>query len=181
MIMLKVIGIVVVVVVAGILIYAAMQPDGFRIERSATIKAPPEKIFVQVNEFKAWTGWSPWEKIDPALKRTYSGAPGGKGAAYAWEGNKDVGTGSMEITESVAPSRIVIKLDFLKPFEAHNTAEFSFAREGDATKVTWAMHGPSPYLSKLMGLVFNMDRMVGGMFEQGLAKLKSNVEAKSSP
>ena len=170
------VAVVVVVAVAALLVYAATRPDSFRVERAATIKAPPEKIFAQVNEFKSWTAWSPWEKIDPALKRSYSGPPGGKGAAYAWEGNKDVGSGRMEITESTAPSKIVIRLDFLKPFEAHNTAEFTFVREGDATGVTWAMHGPSPYMSKLIGLFFSMDRMVGGMFEQGLANLKKSSE-----
>ena len=174
--MLKLIALAVVVLLGGVLLFAATRPDAFRIERSATIKAPPEKIFVQVHAFKAWTAWSPWENIDPALKRTYSGPSSGKGAAYAWEGNKDVGSGRMEIIESAAPSRIVIRLDFLKPFEAHNTAEFTFAREGEATAVTWAMYGPSPYLSKLMGLVFSMDRMVGGMFEQGLANLKKASE-----
>ena len=174
--MLTKILIAVVVVLAGVLGFAATRPDSFRIERSAVITAPPEKIFAQVNDLKAWTAWSPWEKIDPALKRTYSGPPGGKGAAYAWDGNKDVGTGRMEIAESVVPSKITIKLDFLKPFEAHNTAEFTFARQGDATIVTWAMYGPSPYLSKLIGMAFNMDRMVGGQFETGLANLKSITE-----
>jgi len=174
--MLKIISIAVVVVLAGILIYAATRPDSFRIERSATIKAPPEKVFAQISDFKAWTAWSPWEKIDPALKRTYSGPQSGKGAAYAWEGNKDVGSGRMEITDAAPASKITIKLDFLKPFEAHNTAEFTITRQGDATSVNWAMYGPSPYVSKLMGLFFNMDRMVGGMFEQGLANLKSTTE-----
>ena len=174
--MLEIIAIAVVVILAGILVYAATRPDAFRIERSATIKAPPEKIFALVNELRAWTAWSPWEKIDPELKRSYTGAQSGKGAGYAWEGNSKVGTGRMEITESAAPSKIVIRLDFLKPFEAHNTAEFSFARQGEATTVTWAMFGPSPYVSKLMGLVFNMDRMVGGQFETGLANLKKISE-----
>ena len=174
--MLKIIAIAVVVILAGVLIYAATRPDTFRIERSATIKAPPEKIFAQVNDLKAWTAWSPWEKIDPALKRSYSGSQGGKGAAYAWEGNKEVGSGRMEITDTVPASKITIKLDFLQPFEAHNTSEFAFARQGDATMVTWAMFGPSPYVSKLMGIFFNMDRMVGGQFEQGLINLKSITE-----
>src|SRR5258706_2715353 len=137
--------IVVAVLLAGVLVFAAARPDSFRIERSATIKAPPEKIFAQVNDLKAWTAWSPWEKIDPALKRTYSGPQSGKGAAYAWEGNKDVGAGRMEIAESVTPSKITMRLDFLKPFEAHNTAEFTFTRQGDSTTVNWAMYGPSPY------------------------------------
>jgi polyketide cyclase/dehydrase/lipid transport protein len=176
MMVLKIAGLLVVVVVAGLLVYAATRPDSFRIERSASIKAPPEKIFAQVNELKAWTAWSPWEKIDPALKRTYSGAPSGKGAAYAWEGSKNVGTGRMEITESVAPAKITLRLDFFKPFEAHNTAEFTFVPAGDVTTVTWAMFGPSPYLSKVMGIFFSMERMVGGQFEQGLANLKALAE-----
>jgi hypothetical protein len=174
--MIKLIAIAVAVPVAGILLFAASRPDAFRIERSATIKAPPEKIYAQVNDLRAWTAWSPWERIDPALKRSYSGPQAGKGAAYAWEGNKDVGSGRMEITDAVPAAKITIKLDFLKPFEAHNTAEFAFTRQGDATTVTWAMYGPSPYLSKLIGLVFNMDRMVGGQFETGLANLKSITE-----
>jgi uncharacterized protein YndB with AHSA1/START domain len=174
--MLKIIAIAAVVLVGGILLFAATRPDSFRIERSTTIKAPPEKLFAQVNELKAWTAWSPWERIDPALKRTYSGPGAGKGAAYAWEGNKDVGSGRMEIIDAVPAARITIKLDFLKPFEAHNTAEFSFSRQGESTTVTWAMHGPSPYLSKLIGLFFDMDRMIGGQFETGLTNLKTITE-----
>ncbi len=174
--MVKLFAIAVVALLGGVLLFAASRPDAFRIERSATIKAPPEKLYAQVNDLKAWTAWSPWERIDPALKRTYSGPQRGKGAAYAWEGNKDVGVGRMEITDAVPASKITIKLDFLKPFEAHNTAEFSFSRQGEATTVTWAMYGPSPYLSKLIGLLFNMDRMVGGQFETGLANLKSITE-----
>jgi len=175
---LKIVLLVVAVVIAAVLIYAATRPDSFRIERSASIQAPPEKIFPHVNDYRAWTAWSPWERIDPALKRSYSGPPSGKGAAYAWEGNKNVGSGSMEITESVAPSKIAMRLDFLKPFEAHNTTEFTFVPQGGATTVHWAMHGPSPFVSKLMGIFFNMDRMVGGQFEQGLANLKAIAEAK---
>ena len=142
--MLKLIGIaaaVLVVVVAALLIYAATLPDSFRIERSAVLKAPPEKIFALINDFHPWPAWSPWEKVDPALKRSYSGAPSGKGAAYAWEGNNKVGSGRMEILESVPASRIAIKLDFLKPFEAHNMAEFTLAPAGGGTTVTWAMSG----------------------------------------
>ena len=175
MIMIKVIGIV-VVLVAGLLIYAATKADSFRVERSASIKAPPEKIFALVNDLHKWVAWSPWENIDPALKRTYSGAESGKGAVYAWEGNNKVGSGSMEILESVPASRITIKLDFIKPFEGHNTAEFKIERAGDATALTWAMFGPSPYLSKVMGLVFSMDKMIGSQFETGLANLKTITE-----
>lgn len=167
---------VVVVLVAGVLIYAATRPDTFRIERSASIKAPPEKVFASFEDFKAWQAWSPWERIDPQLKRAYSGTARGKGAAYAWEGDKNVGSGRMEITEAAPGSKIVIRLDFLKPFEAHNTAEFTLERQGEATTVTWAMYGPSPYMSKLMGVFINIDRMVGGQFEQGLANLKAVAE-----
>jgi uncharacterized protein YndB with AHSA1/START domain len=173
---LVVIAAVLVVVVAAVLIYAATRPDSFRIERSASIKAPPEKIFALINDLHQWASWSPWEKIDPALKRAYSGAESGKGAAYEWEGNNKVGSGSMEILESVPSSRITIKLDFIKPFEGHNTAEFKIERAGDSTTVTWAMFGPSPYLSKVMGLVFGMDKMIGGQFETGLANLKAITE-----
>lgn len=173
---LVVIAAVLVVVVAAVLIYAATRPDSFRIERSASIKAPPEKIFALINDLHQWASWSPWEKIDPALKRTHGGAASGKGALYAWEGNNKVGSGSMEILESVPSSRITIKLDFIKPFEGHNSAEFKIERAGDSTTVTWAMFGPSPYLSKVMGLVFSMDKMIGGQFETGLANLKAITE-----
>lgn len=173
--MLKIIGIA-VVVVGALLIYAASRPDSFRIERSANIKAQPEKVFAFINDFHQWVAWSPWERIDPALKRTYSGAARGTGTVYAWEGNSKVGAGRMEIVQAVASSRITIKLDFIKPFEGHNTAEFALERNGAATTITWAMFGPSPYLSKLMGLFFNMDSMIGAQFEQGLANLKAVAE-----
>lgn len=174
--MLKTIALILVVLVAAVLIYAATRPDSFRVERNTTIKAPPEKIFALINDLHQWEAWSPWEKIDPALKRTYSGAPSGKGAAYAWAGNKEVGSGSMEIVETAPPSKLLLKLDFTAPFEAHNMVEFSLVREGDATRVTQAMFGPSPFISKLMSLVFSMDKMVGAKFEEGLANLKALAE-----
>jgi uncharacterized protein YndB with AHSA1/START domain len=174
--MIKTITLVVVLLIAALLIYAATRPDSFRIQRSTTIKAPPEKIFPLINDFEGWRAWSPWENLDPALKRSYSGPKSGKGAVYAWEGNNDVGHGRMEIDESSAPSRIVIKLDFLKPFEAHNIAEYTLAKQGDATNVTWAMHGPSPYLAKLLGVFCSMDGMVASKFEEGLANLKALAE-----
>lgn len=174
--MLESIGIAVVVLVAAVLVYAATRPDAFRIERSARIKAPPEKAFALINDFHQWVSWSPWENIDPALKRIYSGAPSGVGTAYAWQGNSKVGEGRMEITASAPPSRIAIKLDFRKPFEAHNTAEFTLEHKDGVTNLTWAMYGPSPYLSKLMGLFFSMESMVGSQFERGLANLKSIAE-----
>ena len=174
--MFKTIAIVVAVLIGAILVFAATRPDAFRLERSTTVKAPPEKVFALINDFHAWTSWSPWEKIDPALKRDYSGAASGKGAAYAWEGNSKVGAGRMEITESSSPSKIVIKLDFLKPFEGHNTAEFTMESKDGSTRVTWAMFGPNPYLAKLMQMFFSMDSMVGKQFEEGLANLKAGAE-----
>ncbi len=174
--MLKIVLIAVALPVVAVLAYAATRPDAFRIERSAVIQAPPEKVFAFINDFRRWTAWSPWENIDPQLKRSYSGAASGKGTAYAWEGNNNVGSGRMEITESTLPSKILIKLDFLKPFEAHNTAEFTLTPAPQGTTVRWAMYGPSPYVSKLMGVFMNMDRMVGGQFEQGLANLRAAAE-----
>ena len=136
-----IIAVVLAVAIAVILILAATKPDTFRIERSTTINAPPEKIFAVLSDFHQWTGWSPWEHRDPALKRTFSGAERGTGAIYAWEGNKNVGTGRMEILQANAPSKLVIKLDFFKPFEAHNRATFAMTPQsdqaGERTEVTW--------------------------------------------
>lgn len=174
--MLKTILIIVIILIAAVLIYAATKPDMFRIERAASINAPPDKVFGFINDFHQWVAWSPWEKLDPALKRTHSGSVQGQGAVYEWDGNKDVGTGRMEVLESTPPSKIRIKLDFLKPFEAHNTAEFSLEGKGNSTTVTWAMYGPRPYMMKVMGMVMNMDKMVGGQFETGLANLKAIAE-----
>ena len=174
--MIKKIAIAVVVLLGALLIYAATQPDTFRIQRAATIKAPPERIFAVLNDFLRWESWSPWEKKDPAMKRTFSAVTSGKGAVYAWEGNRDVGQGRMEIAESVAPSKVAIKLDFVKPFEAHNIVEFTLEPKGDSTHVTWAMQGSMPYISKLITVFVNMDSMVGKDFEAGLANLKTNTE-----
>jgi hypothetical protein len=174
--MFKKIAIFIAILIAGILIFAATRPDTFRIERSTSIKAPPEKIFPLINGFHSWEVWSPWEKIDPAVKRSYSGVDSGKGAVYAWQGNKDIGQGRMEIIETTPSSKVVIKIDFIQPFEAHNTIEFTLERQGDAAKVTQAMYGPSPFVSKLMGLFCSMDKMVGQKFEEGLASLKAIAE-----
>ena len=148
--MLKAILILVVVLVIALLIFAATKPDSFQVQRTASIKAPPEKIFPLIDDFQNWGSWSPYEKTDPAMKRTHSGPASGKGAVYEWDGDKNVGKGRMEITESSPTSKIVIQLDFFKPFEAHNVAEFTLEPQGDSTKVTWAMHGPAPFISKLM-------------------------------
>jgi uncharacterized protein YndB with AHSA1/START domain len=174
--MLKTIAIAAAVVAAGLLVYAATKPDTFRVQRAATIKAPPEKIFVLVNDFRKWGAWSPYEKKDPTMKRTLSGAEQGRGAVYAWEGNGEVGVGRMEIAESSAPTTVRIRLDFTRPFETSNIVEFTMEPRGDATRVTWDMNGPAPFVSKVMQVFFSMDHMVGKDFESGLANLKAVAE-----
>lgn len=174
--MIKAIIIVIGVPLAALLIFAATRPDTFRIQRTTRINAPAAKIFPLIIDFRQWETWSPWEKIDPDLKRVYSGAASGKGAVYAWNGNKDIGQGRLEIIESSPPSKAVFKIDFIKPFEAHNTVEFTLASQGETTAVTQAMHGPSPYMAKLMGIFFSMDKMVGRKYEEGLANLKALAE-----
>ena len=177
--MLTIIGII-ALAVAGVLVYAAMQPDDFRVQRSITVKTPPDRIYPHIADFRAWGAWSPWERKDPAMKRTFSGPASGVGAAYAWEGNKDVGSGRMEITEATAPVKVVIRLEFLKPFAATHTAEFTLQPQGDSTTINWAMYGMSNFLAKLMGVFMNMDKMIGGDFEAGLASLKAVAEAPSA-
>ena len=135
-------------------------------------------MFALINDFKSWTSWSPWEKKDPAMKRTYGAASSGKGAAYQWEGNGDVGKGSMEITQAVPPSKIELKLDFEKPFEAHNMVEFVLEPDAGGTRVTWSMQGPVPYFAKIIHVFLDMDKMVGGDFEKGLAGIRQIVEAR---
>jgi uncharacterized protein YndB with AHSA1/START domain len=172
----KGIALLIVALVAGVLIFASTKPDTFAVQRSATIKAPPEKIFAVLNDFQRWPEWSPWEKLDPAMKRTLGGAPAGKGATYAWEGNGKAGAGRMEIVESAPASKIGIQLDFIKPFEGHNRTEFTLTPQGDATQVNWVMSGPTPFISKLMQVFVNMDTMIGKDFEEGLANLKALTE-----
>ncbi|MBY0475691.1 MAG: SRPBCC family protein [Nitrosomonas sp.] len=162
--------------IATILIYAAMQPDTFRIERSISINASPEKIFPHINDFHRWEAWSPWEKIDPGIKRSYSGAESGKGAIYEWQGNQDIGQGRMEIVKSTPSRNLVIELHFLQPFEARNTVEFQLEAGDNATAVTQAMYGSNSFVSKLMNLIFDMDKMVGEKYEEGLVSLKTIAE-----
>jgi uncharacterized protein YndB with AHSA1/START domain len=171
-----IIAVVLAIIIAAVLILAATKPDTFRIERTAVMNAPAEKIFPLIADFHQWLNWSPWEGRDPALKRTYSGAERGNGAVYAWEGNKNVGSGRMEILEATTPSKVEIKLDFLKPFEAHNTAEFTMLPQDAATRVVWVMQGPAPFMSKLMQVFMSFDNMIGKDFEAGLAKLKTISE-----
>lgn len=174
--MLKIIALVVVVLVAAVLVLAAMRPDTFRVQREATIQAPPEKVYALISDFQRWGAWSPWEKKDPAMKRSFGAITSGKGATYAWQGNKEVGEGKMEIAEAVAPSRVKINLDFLKPFQAHNVVDFTLQPKGSATTVTWTMQGDTPFLFKIVHLFVDMDRMVGKDFEAGLANLKAAAE-----
>ena len=171
-----ILGVVLAVAVAGVLAYAATRPDVFQVQRSAAIKAPPEKIHPLINDLRAFNRWSPYEKKDPAMKRAYSGPESGKGAVYAWDGDRNVGKGRMEIADASLPSKVTLKLDFEKPFEAHNIVNFTMEPKGDATSVTWAMQGPVPYMAKIVHLIFNMDRMVGQDFEAGLANLKALAE-----
>jgi uncharacterized protein YndB with AHSA1/START domain len=174
--MIETIAMIVVALIGAALAFAATKPDTFRVERTTRIAAPPETIFPHINDLTKWTAWSPWEKMDPAMRKTASGPAQGQGAVYKWDGNNQVGTGRMEVLESVPPSKILIKLDFLKPFEAHNRAEFTLTPQEGATTVTWAMYGPQPYLAKVMSLVFNCEKMVGPQFETGLANLKALAE-----
>jgi hypothetical protein len=173
--MIKIILVVIVLLVGGVLLVASTRPDALHVERAADVKAPPEKIFPLINDFHSWGSWSPYEKKDPGMKRTYSGATAGKGAIYEWDGNSDVGQGRMEILDST-PSQIRIRLDFMKPLEGHDIATFTMKPDGNATKVTWAMDGPTPFLGKLIGVFMNMDTMIGTDFEAGLANLKTLTE-----
>jgi Polyketide cyclase / dehydrase and lipid transport len=171
-----IVAIMLVIVIAAVLILAGAKPDKFSVERAIGVKAPPEKIFPLINDFRRWRSWSPYEDRDPALKRSYSGAESGKGAVYAWEGNRNVGSGRMEILQASVPTTIVIKLDFLRPFEGHNTAEFTMLPQGDTTRLTWKMHGPAPLMSRVMQVFMDLDRMIGKDFEVGLANLKKFTE-----
>jgi hypothetical protein len=181
--MLEIIAVVAVVLafaIAVVFILASTKPDSFSVRRSAVMQAKAETIFPLVNNFHQWANWSPWENRDPALKRSYSGPESGRGAVYAWDGNKNVGSGRMEILDASSPSKITIKLDFFKPFEAHNTAEFTMLPQNDVagatTTVNWVMHGPAPFMHRVMQVFMNLDKMIGKDFEAGLANLKKLAE-----
>lgn len=168
---------IIVLAVAGVLIYATTLPDDFRIERSTTIKAPPEKIFAILNDFQRSTEWSPYEKKDPAMKRTFSGPTTGKGSIYDFDGNSEVGAGRLEIVESLPPNKVGLRLDMHKPFKGSNNIDYLLEPQGDATKMTWSMHGKSPFLSKVICALFiDMDKMIGTDMEIGLANLKALAE-----
>jgi carbon monoxide dehydrogenase subunit G len=163
-------------VIVLVLIYAVTRPDTFRVERSVLINATPEKVFVLINDLHKWAAWSTWEKMDPSMKKAHSGAVVGKGAIYSWEGNSKVGKGSMEITESLPSSKVQIKLDFVAPFEGHNLADIVLQPEGGGTRVVWSMYGPTPFITKVMGLFLDMDEVIGKDFEDSLTNLKQVVE-----
>jgi uncharacterized protein YndB with AHSA1/START domain len=161
-----IVAVVLAIAIAVVLLLAASKPNTFSVQRAIAIKVPPEKIFPLINDFHQWASWSPYENKDPAMKRSFSGAASGKGAVYGWEGNNNVGSGRMEILDSATPSKIVIKLDFFKPFEGHNTAEFTMLPLGNATK----------FIHRLMQVFMNLDTMIGKDFEVGLVNLKNLTE-----
>lgn len=174
--MFKKIAIALVGFIGLVLLFALTRPDSFTVERRITIKAPPDKVFALVNDFHHWPAWSPWEKLDPAMKRTHSGANSGVGAVYAWEGNDKVGAGRMEITSAQAPGQLDIKLDFIRPFASSNTTRFALKPQAEGTEFVWTMQGPMLYISKLMSVFVSMDSMIGKDFEAGLANLKAVAE-----
>ena len=162
--------------VAAVLFLASRKPKVFRVKRTTIIQAPPDKIYPLLNDFHKWAEWSPYDKLDPAMKKSYSGTTEGKGAVYEWDGNGKAGKGRMEITESHRPKEVTIKLDFEKPFKNNCIVEFKLGSQGSKTEVTWDMHGPNKFIGKVMSLLINMDKMVGKDFETGLANLKAIAE-----
>lgn len=167
-------------VVAGFLIMVAMQPETYRVQRSIKVSVPPAVVFEHVNDFHKWEGWSPWAKLDPGMKTTFEGPTQGKGAIYHWVGNSDVGEGRMTILESTPPSKILIKLEFIKPFESLCETTFTFGSDGGKTDVSWEMTGSNNFMSKVMQVFVSMDKMVGGDFEKGLENLKRATEVPST-
>jgi len=167
------------IIIIGFMAIVAMQPSDFRVTRSINIHAPPEVVFAQVNDLHKWEGWSPWLKVDPAMKQNYEGAPAGVGAIYNWDGNMEVGAGRITVIESRPNEFIRLKLEFFKPMKGVNTAEFTFKPEGDQTVVTWTMFGECNFIAKVFQIFVSMDKMVGEQFEKGLASMKTIVEEKS--
>jgi hypothetical protein len=179
--MLKKILIGCVVVIVGFLAIVAMQPAEYRVVRTATMAAPAKTVFDQVNDFHHWEGWSPWAKLDPNAKNTFTGPTAGNGAGFAWAGNKQVGEGRMTVTESRPSELVKINLEFIKPFASVCTTEFAFQPQGNQTAVTWSMSGQNNFIAKAFCLFMNMDKTVGGDFEKGLAQMKAIVEAPAKP
>ena len=175
--MFNLVAVIVALPIAGLLAYAATRPNIFRVQRKVRIDAAPEAIFALIEDLRRWEAWSPYEKVDPEMERTFSGAESGKGAVYEWSGDRKAGAGRMEITDAVPRSKVVIQLDFFRPFKSRNVAELTLEPEGGGAVVTWALQGPSPYMSKLVGVFIDMDRMIGQQFEEGLEALKAIAEA----
>jgi hypothetical protein len=171
-----IIAVIIAVAIAIVLILAATKPNTLRVQRATSVAAPADRIFPLINDFQQWRTWSPYENKDPAMKRSYEGPASGKGAVYARDGNNNVGSGRMEILEVQTPSKITIKLDFFKPFEGHNTAEFTMLPQGAVTNLTWTMAGPAVFMSRLMQVFIDLDHMIGRDFEVGLANLKQLAE-----
>lgn len=174
--MIKTIALLLVLAIGALLLYAASRPKVMAVQRSALIQAPAEKIHPLINDLHRFNTWNPYEKKDPAIKGSYRGPASGPGAGYDFEGNKDVGKGSLQITGAVVPASVTMELHMIEPMEGRNTIAFTLAPRGEATEVTWAMHGPSPFIARLAGVFFDMDRMIGRDFEAGLANLKSVAE-----
>ena len=174
--MLKTVLLIGVAAIVLLLIVAFTRPDTFAVERSTTIAAPAEKLFPLINDMRAFNTWNPYARKDPAMKAVYSGPVAGPGAVFDFQGNKDVGKGRISVTSATAPSLVTMQLDMWEPFEGHNEVSFTLVPDGTGTRVTWAMHGPSAFITKLMGLFFNMDQMIGKDFEAGLAHLKQLAE-----
>lgn len=176
--MLKTVGLIALLLIVGALVTAAFRPDSFRVERSLRIAAPPATVYGLIQDLHAFNRWNPWLRKEPDARGRYSGPAAGVGAHYAWEG-KELGQGSMEVTGLDPDREVRLRLDFIKPFEAHNVALFKITPQADGScELSWAMEGPSPYVSKLMGLLFNMDRMIGADFEQGLKNLQQIAEGR---
>jgi hypothetical protein len=171
---------VVAVLIAAFVGFVITRPATFEIKRSLLINAPPEVVFDQVDDFKSWNAWSPWEKLDPSMKKTYNEVPSGVGASYHWVGNKDTGEGSMKITEAEAAKHLGIDLEFIAPFAAKNRTNFNFDKTGEGTTVTWAMSGTNTFGGKLMSVFMDMDKMVGADFEKGLASMKEISEKQAA-
>jgi uncharacterized protein YndB with AHSA1/START domain len=178
----KVLGYIVAIVglaIVIVLVMAAMKPSAFKVQREADIAAPPATVFALINDFHAWPGWSPWEKLDPNMKRTLDGPPAGEGATYAWAGNEKAGEGKMTITESVPDAHVGLKLDFIKPFASSNQVDFTLEPKGGGTHVTWAMTGNNNFTIKVFTVFMNMDEMIGADFDAGLANLKTLAEQQA--
>jgi carbon monoxide dehydrogenase subunit G len=164
------------VAAGGFAAFVASRPDGFRYERSLVVAVTTDEAWAFMNNFRNFPKWSPWQKLDPGMTATHSGAPEGRGAVYEWNGNKQVGQGRMEITDTVPGERVVVDLHFLKPFEARNTTEWVCTPAPGGTRVTWVMYGKNNFMAKMFGVFVNMEKMLGKDFDEGLGNLKRALE-----